>query len=312
MSNRFSNTLLVALFGAALSTTRPASAEPQNERATVSVSLGWRGDGTQSDVSAGARLSLPWDEWLAHSDPPRGPGERNSKHAPVSDKHATTERTNLLPVAAERAPHATSTTSTSAPPSVHERTLARWLNLRGEDASAALAAGMDREGFALVALELGDLRQRARRSAALPQLRLRAMRLTNESAAMMPTSYDPFRQTISGGASLWLEARATWNLDRAVFAPEELRIATLERELRATKERAERRILDTLYGWQAAVAERLDPSASFRECRLAHIKELQLGAELERLTGGWFTRFRAERPPLPEADCIAVAERVER
>src|SRR5690242_8947790 len=88
---------------------------------------------------------------------------------------------------------------------------------------------------------------RARWSAALPTLRLRALRLTSETASAVPTAYDPTRITSSGGASLWLEARASWALDRALFSEEEVRLARIARDIEAERGRLERRVLDLLW-----------------------------------------------------------------
>ncbi len=123
----------------------------------------------------------------------------------------------------------------------------------------------------------------------------------------MPTSYDPFRQTASGGASLWLEARATWSLDRALFSDEEVRIERIERDVEADRERLHRRVLDLIFGWQDAVLDRFDPTSSFRECRRGYLREQQLAAELDLITAGWFTRWRADGDPLPATDCFGVA-----
>ncbi len=155
---------------------------------------------------------------------------------------------------------------------------------------------------------LEHLASRARMSSALPQLRLRATRLVSEGASSIPTAYDPYRQTTTGGASLWLEARATWSLDRALFSEEEVRLERIERDVQGERERLHRRVLDLLFGWQDAVLDRFDPTSSFRECRRGYLREQQLAAELDFVTHGWFTRWRAERDPLPETDCFETAE----
>jgi hypothetical protein len=263
----------------------------------LALSVGWRTSPERSDLNGGIWLSVPWDEFLL---------PKASVEARVADEKAKT------PAASDKAstPPLAVSAPTAAPP--NERALLRWLSIRGADAAAAVAEGLAHAGLDKQDQLLQELRGRARASAALPQLRLRAMRLTSETAATMPTSYDPLRQTLSGGTSVWLEARATWDLGRTLFAPEELRLASLERAQQQEREHHANRVLDALYGWQAAAAERLDPSASFRECRKAYLHELRFAAELDRLTDRWFTRWRATRPPLPEADCLAVAERVER
>src|SRR5690606_41297240 len=55
---------------------------------------------------------------------------------------------------------------------------------------------------------LDALASRARTSALLPELRLRATRAVDESESLSPTEYDPLRRTASGGTSTWFEARS--------------------------------------------------------------------------------------------------------
>lgn len=332
MPSRTLNTTLFAFLLATLTESHRVAAESsvepsvsyalQNEAeqgplppASLAITVGVRHETTGDDLRASAWLSVPWDAWLRQTKGKEADGARldglNAKHD-ANEKTARHEpdEPRALPQEAREDPHKKGLTKT--PPPSHERAIVAWLAVRGLDAQAAVAAGLAQTDFVERAAHLADLSRRARQSSALPQLRLRAMRVTNESAQMLPTSYDPLRQTLSGGTSVWLEARATWNLDRALFATEELRVASLERSLREERNAVERRVLDALYAWQAAAAERLDPSASFRECRFAYVKELRSEAELERLTGTWFAAFRAGKPALPEADCLAVAERVER
>src|SRR5690606_33800397 len=96
--------------------------------------------------------------------------------------------------------------------------------VRPRDARAAISAALEEAGVPLAHAQLDDLDSRARWSGLMPRLRLRATRLVDESSSLSPTSYDANRTTESGGTSLWLEARATFQLDRLVFADEELRI----------------------------------------------------------------------------------------
>jgi hypothetical protein len=193
----------------------------------------------------------------------------------------------------------------------NERELRELVDLTGRDLRDATEAALRAGGRLEDVARLGDLSRRARWSSALPDLRLRVARASSENAALAPTSYDPLRQTSSGGTSTWLEVRATWSLGRALFASEELRLARFVDDHRRADDELARRLATLLFEWQDAVAERLDPSTSFRECRRAHLHELQRAAELDHLTGGWFERFRAQRPALPESDCFAVAERLE-
>ncbi|MDI1429324.1 hypothetical protein [Polyangium sorediatum] len=136
---------------------------------------------------------------------------------------------------------------------------------------------------------------RARASALLPELRLRVTRLLDEARALAPTEYDPDRVTASGGSSLWLEARATFRLDRLVFADEEVALERLREERAATRHKLEARVLEALFTWQRACVERddeaLDPEARTR----ATLVVLEAESTLDVLTGGFWSRWKAAR-----------------
>lgn len=280
--------------------------------ASVELAVGSRGRGTAHELLGGLSVSLPFDQGPANranrveaGEPSEIMSARKAKNGSASKAKPT--ELEELERRREQAPQ-----SASAPRFVEESELAKLVRVSSVDfreacESAARVAGLDVREAKLI-----ELAARARRSAALPDLRLRAARSSTGSVATVPTSYDPLRQTLSDGVTTWLEARATWHLDRAVFASEELRVERLELERRRERERMDARLGELLFGWQSAVFERLDPSVSFRECRAAFVRELQLAAELEYMTRGWFTRWRDRQPPLPSLDCASVAERVER
>ncbi|CAN97100.1 hypothetical protein sce6931 [Sorangium cellulosum So ce56] len=136
---------------------------------------------------------------------------------------------------------------------------------------------------------------RARTSSLFPELRLRVSRLVDEAESLAPTEYDPARKTASGGTSLWLEARATWRLDRIVFADEEIALERLRRERAELQTKLTARVLELLFAWQRAVALAADPGQSPEEHRAATLAALEAEASLDLLTGGWMTRWRAAR-----------------
>jgi hypothetical protein len=159
-----------------------------------------------------------------------------------------------------------------------------------------------------VAASLDDMASRARLSALLPQLRLRATRLIDESTSLSPTSYDPERTTSSGGASLWLEARTTWSLDRLLFANEEVRIERMHHQLRDEATVLRRRVLDQLFRWQAARVAMADPMIAPRACVELWLEAEQAAIVLDVETAGWFAKWRALRAIAPvdcEADVVA-------
>ena len=131
-------------------------------------------------------------------------------------------------------------------------------------------------------------------------------RLIDENASLSPTSYDAQRQTASGGTSLWLEARTTWQLDRALFASEEIRIERLRYLSAREDQRVGREVLGLLLSWQQAAAELIDQGAelTFAECRSLWLRERQLAIELDLATGGWFNRWsRRAAGRRPQVEC---------
>jgi hypothetical protein len=134
---------------------------------------------------------------------------------------------------------------------------------------------------------------RARTAAMLPELRLRASRTADEGQSLSPTSYDPQRTTTTGGTSVWLEARATWRLDRLVFSDDEVALERARAQRAEQRQKLVERVLTLLFGWQRALALEDDAHASPEEHLAASLRVLETEAELDLVTGGWFTAWRA-------------------
>jgi hypothetical protein len=166
----------------------------------------------------------------------------------------------------------------------------------GARARGAVRAALAAAGSAAAAERLDDLSTRARASGAIPELRLRVARVVDEGQALAPTEYDPDRVTATGGTSLWLEGRATFQLDRLVFASDELAVerlridrAKLERELAAE-------VVEALGEYERA-SESLSDEGADRDARLrAEIELAVASAKLDVLTNGWFSENAVERP----------------
>ena len=187
-----------------------------------------------------------------------------------------------------------------APPRSDQLTLSR---VRSGDAREAVAAARRAAGFGHQLGALDDMASRARWSALLPQVRLRATRLIDESNSLSPTSYDANRTTSSGGASLWLEARTTWSLDRTVFADEEVRIERLRQSIHDDQRALERDILDLVFRWQKAHLLIADPSLSPQRCLELALEADHISIELDLKTDGWLARWRRKQStPLPSCD----------
>jgi hypothetical protein len=181
-----------------------------------------------------------------------------------------------------------------APPLID--TTALPLPVTPEMARAAVAAALVEARLSDPEVSLDRLASRARNAALLPELRLRVMRQLDQTQSLSPTEYDPDRVTSSGGTSLWLEARATWRLDRLVFADEEIALERMRRERAEAQTRLVRRVLDLLFAWQKALVARDDPDRD-PEARLrAVLAAVEAEAALDVATGGWFSRWRKSAP----------------
>ena len=162
-------------------------------------------------------------------------------------------------------------------------------------ARGAFRAALVRDRDAATEERLDSLSTRSRTSASLPELRLRVMRVIDEDEALAPTAYDPGRVTASGGTSTWLEARATWRLDRWVFAREEIAVE----KMRMTRARARRAIehdvLEALGRWQRARWMSLDPETPAERRIAAELEAAAAEAALDVITDGWFGRELSRR-----------------
>ena len=138
---------------------------------------------------------------------------------------------------------------------------------------------------------------RARHSAGLPELRLRVMRTVDDGQTLSPTSYDPTRIVAVDAVRFWLEARATWRLDRLLFAEEEVALERMRHERTEAQTRLTKEVLKLLFDWQRALARGDDPTLPPEDHLSAQLKAIEAEAELDLLTDGWFTRWRAAQPP---------------
>jgi hypothetical protein len=175
-------------------------------------------------------------------------------------------------------------------------------HVRRADVRAAVAAAAAHAGLDAADAELDDAGTRARWSALLPEVRLRATRLVDEQESLSPTEYDPTRTTASGGASLWLEARGTWTLDRLAFGSEELRIEKLRIDLREARAADARRTVALLFAWQRSVYALYDPAIDPERCLAAWLQSEEEAAAIDVATDGWLERWLRAHP-LPAGDC---------
>ncbi len=156
---------------------------------------------------------------------------------------------------------------------------------RGAARAACKAAKLDEAEARLDALA-----SRAKTSALLPELRLRATRAIDETESLTPTEYDPTRRTASGSTTTWLEARATFRLDRLVFADDEIAVERQRMARAAERSRLVERVLDLLDAWQRARASAAAPEAAPDALARAALAIAASEASLDVLTDGWFSR----------------------
>ncbi len=131
-------------------------------------------------------------------------------------------------------------------------------------ARAAVAAALRASGIGVDDSRIDEMVARARKSAALPETRLRALRVlgNNEQANTLATSetyYD------TAAVNLSLEARLTWRLDRLVYADDEPTLERVRLETQEARARVTTRVLEVLFAWQRAELELATVQAGSRE-----------------------------------------------
>jgi len=159
-------------------------------------------------------------------------------------------------------------------------------------ARGAVQAALSRAKLADPDARLDALVSRARSSALLPELRVRVSRTIDEGQTLSPTEYDPARTTATSTAGLWLEARATWRLDRLVFADDEVALERVRAQRAEAQAKVIERVLGLLFSWQRALALADGGAASPEEHLAATLKAIEAEVELDLMTGGWFSKQR--------------------
>jgi len=153
--------------------------------------------------------------------------------------------------------------------------------------------------------DLDGLATRARWSALLPEVRVRAARSRDDSLHLQQTLDDPYRYSTIGGDGLLLEAQVTFRLNRLVFADEEVMVERLRilRE-RLGEERAER-VTARLMRWHRALSHERSAPDPERRGR-AMLARVEAQVELDVLTDGWFgeqvRRLGLEALPVERSD----------
>jgi hypothetical protein len=173
--------------------------------------------------------------------------------------------------------------------------------LLGGLARETLVAALNVHGVRAYERELDGATTRARTSAVLPEVRLRVAKTRDASLRLAPTVDDPYHSSLADGDGLFLEAQATFRLNRLIFADEEVPLERLRIERERLNERLEIRVLARVVAWHRALSREWsapDPETRGR----AAVARVDAEIELDALTDGWFgarvRRLRLDVPPV--------------
>jgi hypothetical protein len=243
------------------------------------VALLWEQQGETRALSGWLGLELPIERLAQPRAAPRAIAER-----PPEPKREGGEA-EPAPETAEPAPRAQRAIEPALP----------LLRVAPGFAREIVREALRLQGDAKARERLDGLSGRARVSAILPELTLRAARSTDQSLRVAPAGVDRYDLTQTGGADLLFEARATWELDRLVFADEELRVEQLRHAREAAAERLVLLVLKHLFAWQRARAALLAPDLDPERAWSLEIDAFEAEAALDVLTDGYFGRRLGER-----------------
>ena len=201
--------------------------------------------------------------------------------------------------AAARGALLAATTSSWAAPAAVTTTAAAAARLpvTAAVARAAVVAAWRATGLGKDDAALDAVLARARASTLLPELRLRAMRVLGDTERVDDPAAVPSPTSSSGWdttrTSLWLEARATWRLDRLLYVDEEITAERLRIDRSETRARVAMRVLAELASWQRAWLDQRGAPADSPDATDAQVRMNEAEAALDVLTAGWFSAWRA-------------------
>jgi hypothetical protein len=161
------------------------------------------------------------------------------------------------------------------------------LSISGVLARGAVKAAWRSAGIEITDARVDEMIARARRSAALPEVRLRALRVLNsgEDVTYVDASGHVY-DTI--GANLSLEARLTWRLDRLIFADDEPTLERVRLERQEARGRLGTHVLELLFAWQRALFDLASTPSGSRSEMEAVLRRFESEVALDVLTSGWF------------------------
>jgi hypothetical protein len=160
-------------------------------------------------------------------------------------------------------------------------------------ARRAVTAAWRTAGVGVDDTRVDSMIARARSSAALPEARLRAMRvflLDGSQPSIVPIDSSSYATT---AATLVLEGRLTWRLDRLLFADDEPSLERLRLDREEARGKVAGKVLDALFQWQRAWLALYALKPGTREATDATMRLVEAEAGLDVLTGGWFGAWAA-------------------
>jgi hypothetical protein len=170
-------------------------------------------------------------------------------------------------------------------------------------ARACVDAALRASGLAEGEAQLEELVSRARSSAWLPETRMRAMRLwddTSRTTLLASTNTTNLYDALA--ASFVLELRLTWRFDRLLYAGDEPTLERVRLELQAARSHLATRTLEALFAWERARVQALQAVEGSPEAVESNLRGAEARATLDVLTGGWFSTRGARA-----ADRLAAA-----
>lgn len=173
-------------------------------------------------------------------------------------------------------------------------------------AKAALVAA----GYHGLGADLAAASGRARWSAALPDLRLRAARAVDETARV-DYAGDLIGDTrLTGRADLRFEAALTWRLSELIFSGREPALARIQLTFLRQRQEVVRSALTLLFRWQKAQNLLNDPLRFPEERAEAMLAAVEAEVQLAVLTDGWFSSERVLGAPWMIARTADEADRL--
>ena len=252
----------------------PAYASPNPSSLWVAISAEYRRTSWQREWGAFLAVSIPFDRLAAPRVPAAVPVA-----APRLAADPPTKQTEAAPPAAAPAPKKSAPALLLLTPGLARGTVRH-----------ALASA----GYFDLRARLHSLSGRARSSASLPELRLRALHSNGQTLRLTPTTDDPYRYTQAGTSELAFEARLTWHLDRLVFSDQEVSIERLQSERDAAERHLIDRVLSRLALWQRSRVRAADVDSEPEVRETAELEALGAAVELDVLTDGWFSQAIGE------------------